>query len=137
MASYSYQGDHVRVEVFPNRVEISSPGRFPSFADPADPASIMRYARNPRIARACAEPGYGQELGARPTGAALASAMANQQMSCPKRLRSPRWRGKTRRAKRGGGSEGGRPPRFRTRARCRLPVAESGAAVTSETLGGR
>ena len=61
--SYSYQGDHIRVEIFPNRIEISSPGRFPSFADPADPASIMRYARNPRIARACAELGYGQELG--------------------------------------------------------------------------
>jgi len=61
--SYSFQGDHIRVEIFPNRVEISSPGRFPSFADPGDPASIMRYARNPRIARACAELGYGQELG--------------------------------------------------------------------------
>ena len=61
--SYSYQGDHIRVEIFPNRIEISSPGRFPSFADPTDPRSIMRYARNPRIARACAELGYGQELG--------------------------------------------------------------------------
>jgi len=61
--SYSIQGDHIRVEIFPNRVEISSPGRFPSFADPNDPASIMRYARNPRIARACAELGYAFELG--------------------------------------------------------------------------
>ena len=61
--SYSIQGDHVRVEIFPNRIEISSPGRFPSFADPTDPSTIMRYARNPRIARACAELGYGQELG--------------------------------------------------------------------------
>jgi len=61
--SYSIQGDHIRVEIFPNRVEISSPGRFPSLADPNDPASIMRYARNPRIARACAELGYAFELG--------------------------------------------------------------------------
>lgn len=61
--SYSIQGDHIRVEIFPNRIEISSPGRFPSFADPSDPMSIMRYARNPRIARACAELGYAQELG--------------------------------------------------------------------------
>ena len=61
--SYSYQGDNTKIEIYPNRIEISSPGRFPSFADPADPSSIMRYARNPRIARACAELGYGQELG--------------------------------------------------------------------------
>jgi ATP-dependent DNA helicase RecG len=61
--SYSIQGDHVRVELFPNRIEITSPGRFPSFADPNDPISIMRYARNPRIARAMAELGYALELG--------------------------------------------------------------------------
>ncbi|MDR1264766.1 MAG: putative DNA binding domain-containing protein [Propionibacteriaceae bacterium] len=61
--SYSLQGDHIRVELFPDRIEISSPGRFPSFADPNDPASIMRYARNPRIARAMAELGLARELG--------------------------------------------------------------------------
>ena len=61
--SYSVQGDHIRVEVFPNRIEISSPGRFPSFADPNDPTSIMRYARNPRIARILAELGHAFELG--------------------------------------------------------------------------
>jgi len=61
--SYSIQGDHIRVEIFPNRIEISSPGRFPSFADPSNPLSVMRYARNPRIARACAELGYALELG--------------------------------------------------------------------------
>lgn len=61
--SYSIQGDHIRVEIFPNRIEISSPGRFPSFANPNDPLSVMRYARNPRIARACAELGYARELG--------------------------------------------------------------------------
>ncbi|MDR1768260.1 MAG: putative DNA binding domain-containing protein [Propionibacteriaceae bacterium] len=61
--SYSMQGDHIRVEVFPNRLEISSPGRFPSFADTSKPMTIMRYARNPRIARAMAELGYALELG--------------------------------------------------------------------------
>ncbi|MDR0782925.1 MAG: putative DNA binding domain-containing protein [Propionibacteriaceae bacterium] len=61
--SYSVQGDHIRVELFPNRIEISSPGRFPSFADPNNPTSIMRYARNPRIARVMAELGYAYELG--------------------------------------------------------------------------
>jgi ATP-dependent DNA helicase RecG len=61
--SYSNQGDHIRFEIFPNRVEVSSPGRFPSFADPNTPESIIRYARNPRIARASAELGYAHELG--------------------------------------------------------------------------
>ncbi|MDR2975039.1 MAG: helix-turn-helix domain-containing protein [Propionibacteriaceae bacterium] len=61
--SYSVQGDHVRVELFPNRIEITSPGCFPGFVDPSDPISIMRYARNPRIARAMAALGYAYELG--------------------------------------------------------------------------
>ncbi|MDR3107458.1 MAG: putative DNA binding domain-containing protein, partial [Bifidobacteriaceae bacterium] len=61
--SYSIQGDHIRVELFPARIEISSPGRFPSFADMANPTSIMRYARNPRISRAMAELGHAFELG--------------------------------------------------------------------------
>ncbi|MDR1449599.1 MAG: putative DNA binding domain-containing protein [Propionibacteriaceae bacterium] len=61
--SYSNQGDHIRFEIFPNRVEVTSPGRFPSFGDPNDPESIIRYARNPRIARASAELGYAHELG--------------------------------------------------------------------------
>ncbi|MDR0945011.1 MAG: putative DNA binding domain-containing protein [Bifidobacteriaceae bacterium] len=61
--SYANQGDHIRVEIFPNRVEISSPGRFPGLADTTHPESIRRYARNPRIARACAELGQARELG--------------------------------------------------------------------------
>ncbi len=61
--SYSLSGDHVRVEIFPNRVEITSPGRFPGLANPADPESISRNARNPRIARVCADLGVTQEPG--------------------------------------------------------------------------
>lgn len=61
--SYSNAGDHIRVEIFPNRIEITSPGRFPGFADPTDPESISRNARNPRIARVCADLGITQELG--------------------------------------------------------------------------
>lgn len=61
--SYSMIGDHVRVEIFPDRVEISSPGRFPGLASPSKPENISRFARNPRIARACADLGYAQELG--------------------------------------------------------------------------
>lgn len=61
--SYSAAGDHIRVEVFPDRIEISSPGRFPGLADPGSPLTISRYARNPRIARVCSDLGIAQELG--------------------------------------------------------------------------
>lgn len=61
--SYSLAGDHIRVEIFDDRIEISSPGRFPGIVDPADPRSAPRYARNPRIARVCADFDFGQELG--------------------------------------------------------------------------
>jgi ATP-dependent DNA helicase RecG len=55
--SYSMAGDHVRVETFPNRIEIENPGRFPGLADPAAPLSISRYARNSRIVRVCSDLG--------------------------------------------------------------------------------
>lgn len=61
--SYSASGDHVRVEVFPDRLEIESPGRFPGLVDPSRPLDIARYARNPRIARVCADLNFGRELG--------------------------------------------------------------------------
>lgn len=61
--SYSMSGDHVRVEIFPNRIEIENPGRFPGLADPAKPLSISRYARNPRIVRVCSDLGIARELG--------------------------------------------------------------------------
>lgn len=61
--SYSMMGDHIRVEIFPHRIEISSPGRFPGIVNPDLPLSITRYARNPRIARVCADMGITRELG--------------------------------------------------------------------------
>ena len=61
--SYSMMGDHIRVEIFPHRIEITSPGRFPGIADPSSPLTISRYARNPRIARVCADMGITRELG--------------------------------------------------------------------------
>jgi ATP-dependent DNA helicase RecG len=61
--SYSMTGDHVRIEVFDDRVEIESPGRFPGVVDLGDPLAITRFARNPRIARVCADLRFGQELG--------------------------------------------------------------------------
>jgi len=61
--SYSLQNDHVHVDVFDDRIEVQSPGRFPGLADLKDPLGIDRFARNPRIARVCADLRFGQEFG--------------------------------------------------------------------------
>lgn len=61
--SYSMVGDHIRVEIFDDRIEISSPGRFPGLVDLSHPLETTRFARNPRIARVCADLSLGQELG--------------------------------------------------------------------------
>jgi ATP-dependent DNA helicase RecG len=61
--SYSLAGDHIRVEIFSDRIEIESPGRFPGLFSESDPLSAPRYARNPRIARVAADQQFGQELG--------------------------------------------------------------------------
>jgi ATP-dependent DNA helicase RecG len=61
--SYSSAGDHIRVEIFDDRIEISSPGRFPGLVDLNSPLATTRFARNPRIARVCADLNFGQELG--------------------------------------------------------------------------
>lgn len=61
--SYSMAGDHIRVELFDDRVEVHSPGGFPGLANGVDPTDMLRYARNPNIARVCADMRFGQELG--------------------------------------------------------------------------
>jgi ATP-dependent DNA helicase RecG len=61
--SYSLAGDHIRVEIFSDRMEISSPGRFPGLVSLSDPIRATRFARNPRIARVAADLHFGQELG--------------------------------------------------------------------------
>jgi ATP-dependent DNA helicase RecG len=61
--SYSLGGDHIRVDIFDNRIEVESPGRFPGIASLGDPRDLPRFARNPRIARVAADLGFGQELG--------------------------------------------------------------------------
>lgn len=61
--SYSVAGDHIRVEIFDDRIEIESPGRFPGIVDLRDPLEVPRFSRNPRIARVCADLHFGQELG--------------------------------------------------------------------------
>lgn len=61
--SYSLEGDHIHVDIFDNRIEIFSPGRFPHIVELADPTSIRRYARNPRIVRVCFDLKLCQEMG--------------------------------------------------------------------------
>jgi len=61
--SYSLGGDHIRIELFDDRIELTSPGRFPGIVDLTDPLDAPRFARNPRIARVCADLHFGQELG--------------------------------------------------------------------------
>jgi ATP-dependent DNA helicase RecG len=60
--SYSIGGDHVRVELFDDRLEVESPGRLPGLVRLENIRST-RFARNPRIARALSDLGYGRELG--------------------------------------------------------------------------
>lgn len=60
--SYSLAGDHVRIELFDNRLEVHSPGRLPGLVRLENIRST-RFARNPRIARALNDLGYGRELG--------------------------------------------------------------------------
>jgi len=61
--SYSLGGDHIHVDVFDDRIEIESPGRFPGLVDLQAPMDATRFARNPRIARVCADLQLGQEFG--------------------------------------------------------------------------
>ena len=61
--SYSMHGDHIRVELFDDRIEVQSPGRFPGIVDLRDARAITRFARNPRIASVCSDLHFGQELG--------------------------------------------------------------------------
>lgn len=61
--SYSLGGDHIRVDIFDDRIEVESPGRFPGLISLADPLHATRFARNPRIARVCSDLAFGQELG--------------------------------------------------------------------------
>jgi ATP-dependent DNA helicase RecG len=60
--SYSVGGDHTRIELFDDRLEVESPGRLPGLVRPESIRS-SRFARNPRVARAMSDLGYGRELG--------------------------------------------------------------------------
>lgn len=60
--SYSIGGDHTRVSLFANRLEVESPGRLPGLVR-IETIRSTRFARNPRIARTVLELGFGRELG--------------------------------------------------------------------------
>ncbi len=60
--SYSLGGDHIRVSLFQNRIEVESPGRLPGLVR-IENIRRTRFARNPRIARALSDLGFGRELG--------------------------------------------------------------------------
>ncbi len=60
--SYSLGGDHIRVSLFRDRIEVESPGRLPGLVR-IENIRRTRFARNPRIARALSDLGYSRELG--------------------------------------------------------------------------
>lgn len=60
--SYSVGGDHIRVSLFEDRLEVESPGRLPSLVR-VETIRSTRFARNPRVARTVLEFGFGRELG--------------------------------------------------------------------------
>lgn len=61
--AYSNFGDHIRFEIFDDRVEVSNPGSFAAGRPKNDLRDVVRMARNPRIARVLAEMSYGEERG--------------------------------------------------------------------------
>lgn len=60
---YSRQGEEIRVTMFPDRIEIDSPGRLPGSLRPESLATV-RHLRNPRIARVLGEAGWLTGIGA-------------------------------------------------------------------------
>lgn len=61
--SYSLAGDHIRVEVFDDRVEVTSPGRFPGLVRLDVPEKVTRFSRNPRVARVMVDLQVVREMG--------------------------------------------------------------------------
>lgn len=59
--NYSIMGDHIRVSLYDDRLEILSPGKLPNIVT-LDNMLNTRYSRNPRIARVLGEFGWMKEL---------------------------------------------------------------------------
>ena len=60
--SYNNYGDDIKVKMFDDRLEISSPGRFPHIVN-RENIKQVRYSRNSRVARALTDLGWVRELG--------------------------------------------------------------------------
>lgn len=60
--AYNIQGDDIKIKMFDDRLEISSPGRFPNIVNRENIREV-RYSRNPSLARALTEMGWVRELG--------------------------------------------------------------------------
>lgn len=58
---YSLQGDYIRITMFDDRIEFSSPGRLPSIVT-VDNIQNTRFSRNPMIARVLSDFGWVREL---------------------------------------------------------------------------
>lgn len=58
---YSHRGDHVRVIMYDDRLEVISPGKLPNIVT-LENMKTTRYSRNPRIARVLTEFGWVREL---------------------------------------------------------------------------
>lgn len=58
---YSFSGDHIRVMMYDDRMEILSPGKLPSIVT-LENMCRTRYSRNPIVARALVEMGWVREL---------------------------------------------------------------------------
>lgn len=59
--NYSIMGDHIRVSLYDDRLEILSPGKLPNIVT-LDNMLNTRYSRNPRISRVLGEFGWVKEL---------------------------------------------------------------------------
>jgi len=58
---YSLQGDYIRITMFDDRIEFSSPGRLPSIVT-VNNIQTTRFSRNPMIARVLSDFGWVREL---------------------------------------------------------------------------
>ena len=58
---YSIQGDYIRIAMFDDRIEFSSPGKLPSIVT-VDNIQTTRFSRNPMIARVLSDFGWVREL---------------------------------------------------------------------------
>lgn len=58
---YSLQGDYIKISMFDDRLEISSPGKLPNIVT-LENIKETRYSRNPKIARVLTEFGWVREL---------------------------------------------------------------------------